>query len=333
MAGAVIASGIVYMAVKPPAPPIVSVTATATKPAAQPVALAEPVVSSKVEPPAAPAIRVPAAPIREKPSPMPAPLRQEKPRTVARSQAPVQQPSPPPMREPANKERPYGDAKKEEPEPPQPPASSQPPILPPAPEPTPAPPVATQAEEPKAAPAAEGPAPHTVTIAAGTLVPVRIGETISSSRNQLGDSFLATLDQPLIIDGFVIAERGSRVEGRVIEANQSGRMKGAAYLAIQLVKLSTSDGQHVRIHTEPYKKEAGSSTGSDLAKIGAGAAVGAAIGAIAGGGKGAAIGAGVGGAAGAGTVLISHSRSVEIPVETRLTFKIQEPVTITEKLN
>lgn len=63
------------------------------------------------------------------------------------------------------------------------------------------------------------------------------------------------------------------------------------------------------------------------------AAIGAAIGAIAGGGKGAAIGAGVGGAAGAGTVLATRGEDASLPSETRVTFRLKNPVTITERLN
>ena len=172
-----------------------------------------------------------------------------------------------------------------------------------------------------------------MTLEAGTLLPVRIGETISSARNQIGDSFLATLDKALVLDGFIIAERGSRVEGRVVELEPAGRARGVSHLGIELVRLSTSDGQRVRIRTEPYKQDGSSSTGGDAAKVGVGAAIGAAIGAIAGGGKGAAIGAGVGGAAGVGDVLLTRGKAAEIPVETRLTFRVQEPVTITEKLD
>lgn len=172
-----------------------------------------------------------------------------------------------------------------------------------------------------------------MTLQAGTVLPVRIGETLSSARNQIGDSFLATLDQALILDGFIIAERGSRVEGRVVELDPAGRTRGVAHLGIELVRISTSDGQRVRIRTEPYKKDGPTSTGTDAAKIGAGAAIGAAIGAIAGGGKGAAIGAGAGGAAGVGDVLLTRGKPAEIPVETRLSFRVQEPVTITEKLD
>jgi len=104
-------------------------------------------------------------------------------------------------------------------------------------------------------------------------------------------------------------------------------------LIVQLAKLNTSDGQHIRISTASYTKQAGSSHGTDAAKIGAGAAIGAVIGAIAGGGKGAGIGAGVGGAAGAGDVLLTRGKPAEIPVETRLTFRIADPVELTERLN
>jgi len=63
----------------------------------------------------------------------------------------------------------------------------------------------------------------------------------------------------------------------------------------------------------------------------AGAILGAAIGAIAGGGKGAAIGAGIGGGAGAGDVLLTH-HPAELPSETEVTFRLKNPVPLTEQL-
>jgi hypothetical protein len=172
-----------------------------------------------------------------------------------------------------------------------------------------------------------------VTLAAGTMLAVRVGETISSARNQPGDTFLATLTQQLVIDGFIIAERGARIEGRVLEATQAGRGRGSSHLAISIVRLATSDGQNIRIRTEPYAKDGSSQAATDAAKIGGGAAIGAVIGAIAGGGKGAGIGAGAGGAVGAGDVMLTHGKPVEIPVETRISFRVQDPVTITERLD
>ena len=171
----------------------------------------------------------------------------------------------------------------------------------------------------------------TVTIPAGTLLSVRVDEQLSSSTSQTGDSFRATLDGPLVVDGAVIAERGAKVEGRVAEADRGGKVKGTATLALELVRINTSDGQRVRLQTEGFTKSAEKSTKKDAMKVGIGAGLGAAIGAITGGGKGAAIGAGVGGAAGTGAVMATRGEAAEIPAETRLTFRLREPITLTEK--
>ena len=131
----------------------------------------------------------------------------------------------------------------------------------------------------------------------------------------------------------VIAERGSKLQGRVLSAEQAGRVKGLARLSLQLTQLHTADGQKVNILTQPWEKAAQSSAKEDVAKAG-----------VAGGdwcgpserlpeaGKGAAIGAGVGGAAGAGGVMVTRGKPVVIPVETRISFRLSEPVTLTERL-
>jgi hypothetical protein len=165
----------------------------------------------------------------------------------------------------------------------------------------------------------------------GTLITVRLNERVSSDRHGPGDAFSASLDEPLIADGFVIAERGARVEGKVSAAGEAGRVKGAATLALELVSLRTSDGQRVEISTDPFERKAPSTRGADAAKVGVGAALGAAIGAIAGGGRGAAIGAGAGGAAGTATVLTTPGKPAELAAETRISFRLNRPVTIVEK--
>lgn len=297
--GAVLASGIVYFAVKPQ--DVVPLVAPKEQPQKQPVAThSQPAQLAAPEAP----VHV-HVPVREKPSPMPPPVRHQREATIARYEPP---PAPPPV----------------EPKPdPPPPAAAPPP--PAAPQPAPAENIPVQNVS-LPAPGIEVRVPHTVTLAAGTLLPVRIGETLSAARNQPGDSFLATLSQPLVIDGFIIAERGARLEGRVVEA-------GASHLRISVVRLATADGQNIRIRTEPFVKDAASSAATDAAKIGGGAAIGAIIGAIAGGGKGAAIGAGAGGAVGAGDVLLTRGKAAEIAVETRVSFKVQDAVAITERLD
>jgi hypothetical protein len=171
-----------------------------------------------------------------------------------------------------------------------------------------------------------------VTLAEGTILTVRVSETLSSEQNLGGDTFQAVLDAPLIIDGYVIAERGARVEGKVVEAWPAGRMKGKARLTLALTRLRTADGQTIPIDTATFLKESESGVKEDAVKVGIGSAIGAAIGAIAGGGKGAAIGAGAGAAAGTGVVLATRGKPATIPAETRLSFKVEKPVVITERL-
>ncbi len=172
-----------------------------------------------------------------------------------------------------------------------------------------------------------------VTISAGTNLSVRLGEALSSDRNKAGDTFVGTLQQPLVVNELVIAERGARVEGRVTEVQAAGRVRGLAQMSIELTKLHSSDGQTVEIRTSAYVKQGPESKSEDAAKVGIGAALGAIIGAAAGGGKGAAIGAATGGAAGGGVVMATRGKPAALPVETVINFRIDQPVTITERLN
>jgi hypothetical protein len=187
----------------------------------------------------------------------------------------------------------------------------------------------TEPEQPASPPPAPEPVPHTATLNAGILIPVRLVDGLSSDRNAAGDTFLATLDRELVADGFVIAERGARVEGRVVNVDRGSKMHGGATLVVELTRLHTSDNQNVAIQTETFEKRSEPNRTTDAEKIGGGAAIGAIIGAIAGGGKGAAIGAGAGAGAGAGDVLLTR-KPAALPSETRMTFRLRNPVTLTE---
>ena len=132
-------------------------------------------------------------------------------------------------------------------------------------------------------------------------------------------------------DGLVIAERGARVEGRVVTSDKGGKVKGIASIAVQLTRIHLSDGQSISVQTDSFQADAEASKKTDAAKVGAGAAIGAIIGAIAGGGKGAAVGAGVGGGAGAGDVLLTRGKPATIPSETKISFRLNAPITVTER--
>jgi len=175
--------------------------------------------------------------------------------------------------------------------------------------------------------------PHVVTLPAGTPVSIRLGETLSTDHNYSGDTFRATLDAPIVMDGFIIADRGSRVLGRIVNAQKAGHMEGAADLSLTVTEINTTDGQRIAVQTNSNDRKGPSGSNHGAEKIAGGAALGAIIGAIAGGGKGAAIGAGAGGAAGTGGAMATHGKACVIPTETRLSFSLASPLTLTEKLN
>jgi hypothetical protein len=106
-----------------------------------------------------------------------------------------------------------------------------------------------------------------------------------------------------------------------------------AELSLVLTEVATTDGQRVAIETNESLRKGPSNANEEVVKMAGGVALGAIIGALAGGGKGVAIGAGAGGAAGTGAVLLGKGKPAVIPIETRLTFALASPVTITEHLN
>ena len=182
-----------------------------------------------------------------------------------------------------------------------------------------------------AAPAkVEAPAPpktEAVTISAGTPIKVRTLTTLSTKDTQTGERFTATLAEPLMVEGKVVAPRGTQVEGRVVDSDPGGRVKGVAIISVRLTQLRVGD-HNVAIETRAIARQAHATKRKDAAKVGIGAGIGAAIGAIAGGGEGAAIGAASGGAAGTGLVLATHGDPAVIGAESVLTFKLTAPVTV-----
>lgn len=210
------------------------------------------------------------------------------------------------------------------------PAQTQPPPAPSYPQSSSQPPP-VEVEHPRPVPKPREPA--MVTIPAGTLVPVRLNEAISSEKKVTNDPFTAVLSEQLVVNGFVLAERGARAEGRLVDVTRAGKVKGVAHLALELTSFISSDGQRVKVQTAMYEKDGPSSVKKDVGKVAVGAGVGAILGGIFGGGKGAAIGAGAGGGAAEGGVLLTRGEPAVLPVETRISFRITDPVTLTEKLN
>jgi hypothetical protein len=170
--------------------------------------------------------------------------------------------------------------------------------------------------------------PQTLTLPAGTVVRVRTDEWISTDHNVTGDSFSAVLDQPIVVNGWVVARRGQAQTGRVSLVKKGEHGGGASELGLDLPDLTLVDGQQLPLQTQLFQTSAGTAHGQDAAIIGTTTGVGAVIGAIAGRGAGAAIGAGVGATAGIIGVMSTPGKPTVIPPETVLSFRLQAPVTI-----
>ncbi len=171
-------------------------------------------------------------------------------------------------------------------------------------------------------------APATISLPAGTMIPVRISEWLSSDKNQSGDRFSASLEQPLVANGWVVAARGQIVTGRVALAKKAGRVSGVSQLGVELSELTLVDGQVLPVQTQLLQTSAGTSNGRDAAGVATTTGVGAAIGAAAEGGEGAAIGAGAGAVAGIIGVLTTRGKATVIPPEAMLTFRLEAPLSI-----
>jgi hypothetical protein len=198
------------------------------------------------------------------------------------------------------------------------------PATPPAASVPPPAPMVSQAPAPTLAPA---PNANRITVPAGTDLLVRMIDSVDSDKNNIGDRFRASLEQDFVVDGVVIAPKGTDVYGRLSEAKEAGHMQGKSQLKLELTDILIRNRLQP-IVTGDYEVY-GSSRGADTAKkVGVGAVAGTIIGAIAGGGKGAAIGAGVGAGAGAAVQVMTKGEQVHVPSETLLDFRIEQPFSV-----
>ena len=172
------------------------------------------------------------------------------------------------------------------------------------------------------------PAPKKVTIPSGTTMAIRLVDAIDTETSQPGQTFRATLDSPLSVEGDIVLPSGYDVQGHIVDVKSAGKFAGKSELVLQLDRIVVG-GRSYSIQTDQYRRE-GSSRGKNTAeKVGAGAAIGAIIGGIAGGGKGAGIGAAAGGGLGGGVQAATKGQQIKLPTETVLNFSLQSPLTVT----
>jgi|SRR5450631_2931182 len=165
------------------------------------------------------------------------------------------------------------------------------------------------------------------TIPSGTKITIRLASEINSATADIGQPFDANLARNLVVHGKVLAREGVRVRGKITSVKSSGRLHAPGELTLRLTAVDVH-GRMVRITSSPFDAKGKSHTKGNVEKVGGGAAAGALIGALAGGGKGAAIGSVVGAGAGTGVAAATGKEEAVLPSEAVLTFVTTSTVTV-----
>ncbi len=176
-------------------------------------------------------------------------------------------------------------------------------------------------------PAVEKPKPQPIVVPAGTALTVRIGEALGSKTSQTGQTFPATLAEPVSVGTRTAIPAGSAVSGTVVSAKSKGKIKGQGELTLALTNI-TVNGQSYSIQTAALSSTVKGKGKRTAVTTGGGAVGGALIGGLAGGGKGAGIGALVGAGAGLAGGALTGNKQIEIPAESALSFRLSAPLTL-----
>ena len=181
----------------------------------------------------------------------------------------------------------------------------------------------------------------TLTIPAGTKIPVALKHAISTKSARDGDSVYAETNCPLVLNERVLVPSGTYVQGKISHVQRAGRVKGRAEVLIHFTTLIYPSGYTVMLpgavenvpgaEKTSMKGDEGtirqdSQTGEIVGKAAGTAATGAIVGGLSNGGKGALIGAGVGGAVGTAIALLTRGTDVHLAAGTTVEMVIQRPI-------
>jgi hypothetical protein len=166
-----------------------------------------------------------------------------------------------------------------------------------------------------------------IVLPAGTVITVRLGQAVGSKISNSGDTFPASVAEPVVVGSRTAIPTGAEAEGTVVQAAPLGRFKGGAVLRVALTSV-TVGGAPRQVQTAAVSREQKGKGKRSAVMIGGGAGLGALIGGLAGGGKGAAIGAAAGAGAGTAGTAFTGNQNIVLPAESTLSFKLTQPLQV-----
>jgi hypothetical protein len=164
-------------------------------------------------------------------------------------------------------------------------------------------------------------------IPSGSAITVRMIDEVDSKVNNVGQTFRASVDDPVMVGDREVIPRGADATVKMVELKDPNKITGGGQLTLELDSI-VMNGRTIDANTQGVATVGESRKGESTKVIGGAAALGAIIGAIAGGGKGAAIGGISGAGAGTAVQVLTQGTRVRVPSETRLTFTLQQPIPI-----
>jgi hypothetical protein len=195
-----------------------------------------------------------------------------------------------------------------------------------------APDTVSDVEQPGAAATSNPSVSSTHTLPAGTEIHAALDDSINSRRDSAGKSITAEVMQAVSdAGGAVVIPAGSRVRLTVTSLAPAGSRSAAdGQVAFRVDEITIGDSVvpvKARVGQIPHRLEGRGVTGSEAAKVGAGAAAGAVAGRVLGGdAKGAVIGGVVGAAGGAAVATQTAKRDVVVAARTPVSFVLDAPL-------
>ncbi len=181
-----------------------------------------------------------------------------------------------------------------------------------------------------------------VTVAAGTQIPLKLAQGISTKSAKVGDAVYAETVFPITANDRIVIPAGTYVQGRISQIKRAGRVKGRAEFLMHFTTLIYHSGYTVMLpgavenlpgaEKQTVKGREGTvqqegTKGKDAGTVAQTAGTGAAVGAIATRGiKGAGIGGAAGAAVGLATVLLSRGPDVTLPAGTSVQIVLERPL-------